>query len=252
MALAKCADCGRDVSTEAAACPNCGRPMAAAAAAQTPTPAQPAPATTTQHQAATDSTPASPESSPSVPSPPTAAVQPSKPKSKNWFRRHPIITGILAVFLLIVIIGAAAGKENKPQNASSGLNNPPVVTTPTTKHSKPPKPKPTPKPSLTGPQQQAIQSAQSYLSEGTGFSYKGLVHQLDSKYGEGFPEAVAAFAVNYLHVNWYAQAVQSAKSYKSDGMGFSCSSMIQQLSSSSGENFTHAQAVYGAHKAGVC
>lgn len=27
MALAKCADCGRDVSTEAAACPNCGKPV---------------------------------------------------------------------------------------------------------------------------------------------------------------------------------------------------------------------------------
>src|SRR5712691_4867029 len=39
MALVKCPDCGRDVSTAATACPQCGRPMAAVAAP----PAQPAP-----------------------------------------------------------------------------------------------------------------------------------------------------------------------------------------------------------------
>ncbi|HEY8132187.1 MAG TPA: zinc-ribbon domain-containing protein, partial [Thermoanaerobaculia bacterium] len=31
MALVKCPDCGRDVSTAAATCPQCGRPMAAVA-----------------------------------------------------------------------------------------------------------------------------------------------------------------------------------------------------------------------------
>ena len=36
MALVKCPDCGRDVSTAATACPQCGRPMAAVAAPQPP------------------------------------------------------------------------------------------------------------------------------------------------------------------------------------------------------------------------
>ena len=42
MALIKCPDCGRDVSTAATACPQCGRPMAAVAApAAQPVPAGP-------------------------------------------------------------------------------------------------------------------------------------------------------------------------------------------------------------------
>jgi hypothetical protein len=105
---------------------------------------------------------------------------------------------------------------------------------------------------MTGPQEQAVEAAQNYLSMGEGFSRNGLIQQLSSKYGSGFPKAVAAFAVNYLHVNWYQQAVQSARSYKATGGGFSCSGMIQQLESSAGSSFTHAQAVYGARKAGVC
>lgn len=36
MALIKCPDCGRDVSTAATACPQCGRPMAAVASPQPP------------------------------------------------------------------------------------------------------------------------------------------------------------------------------------------------------------------------
>jgi host cell surface-exposed lipoprotein len=104
---------------------------------------------------------------------------------------------------------------------------------------------------LTPAQEQAVLSAKSYLSMGTGFSRAGLIKQLTSSYGEGFSRSLAIFAVNYLHPNWYQQAVLSAKSYLKSGMGFSRASLIQQLSSSYGEGFTYAQAVYAANRVGL-
>ena len=73
--------------------------------------------------------------------------------------------------------------------------------------------------------------------------------QLTSKYGEGFPDDVARFAIKYLDPDWNAQAVQSAKSYLDMG-GFSRASLLDQLTSSYGEGFTQAQAEYALKKVG--
>jgi hypothetical protein len=102
---------------------------------------------------------------------------------------------------------------------------------------------------MTVAQQQAIESANSYLRLG-GFSRAGLIQQLSSSAGEGFPKAVAKFAVGHVQVNWNEQAVKSAKSYLEIG-GFSRAGLIQQLSSSAGEGFTHAQAVYAVNHVGL-
>src|SRR5262249_44526758 len=104
---------------------------------------------------------------------------------------------------------------------------------------------------MTEAQQQAVESARNYLSMGNGFSRTGLIKQLSSSYGEGFPKSVATFAVDHLHVNWNQQAVESAENYLSMRSGFSRSGLIQQLSSPYGDNFTHAQAVYAANPVGL-
>jgi Host cell surface-exposed lipoprotein len=109
-----------------------------------------------------------------------------------------------------------------------------------------------PKPSLPGQREQAVERARKYLSDGEGFSRTGLIHQLSSKYGEGFPKAVAVFAVDHVNANWYEQAVVDAKGYEQQLGGFSCSALIGQLAGFGGDHFTHAQAVYGARKTGVC
>lgn len=103
-------------------------------------------------------------------------------------------------------------------------------------------------PAMTASQQQAVESAQGYLSDGQGFSYKGLLQQLTSSYGEGFSRADAKFAIKYLHPDWDHQAVESARNYLSDGQGFSRSALLQQLTSSYGEGFTQAQAEYAVNK----
>jgi hypothetical protein len=99
-------------------------------------------------------------------------------------------------------------------------------------------------------EQQAVESAKGYLAMGQGFSKAGLLNQLTSSAGEGFAVADANFAIRYLHPNWNAQAVESAKGYLAMG-GFSRASLIQQLTSSSGEGFTKAQAEYAVAKVGL-
>jgi hypothetical protein len=92
-------------------------------------------------------------------------------------------------------------------------------------------------------QREALQAAKSYLESGS-FSRAGLIHQLESPYGEDFSHADAVWGVNHAHANWNAEAVQAAKSYLESG-SFSRASLIHQLESPYGEHFTHAQAVYG-------
>jgi Host cell surface-exposed lipoprotein len=96
--------------------------------------------------------------------------------------------------------------------------------------------------------QQAVDSANGYLSGGQGFSEQGLLQQLTTTAGEGFTEAQAEYAISHLHPDWDAQAVDSAKGYLGDGEGFSRSGLIQQLTSSYGAGFTEAQAEYAVNK----
>lgn len=104
--------------------------------------------------------------------------------------------------------------------------------------------------SLTGPQKNAVRSANSYLSM-SGFSRDGLIGQLSSPYGDGYSVVDATAAVDSLSVDWNQQAVRSAQQYLKM-MGFSCSGLINQLSSDAGEKFTARQATYGAQQAGAC
>jgi hypothetical protein len=179
---------------------------------------------------------------------------PKPPKKKG---RTLGVIGIVVGFLLVLLIVAVAltpGSPNAdaPASVTSQAGTP--VVTPTTKPSavKPttqPSPKVThkPAPKLTASQVQAIGSAESYLSF-TAFSRKGLIRQLSSDAGEGFSVADATFAVDHVKVDWDEQAVKKAREYLSL-QHFSRKGLIHQLEA--GEQFTHAQAVYGVTKAGL-
>lgn len=112
----------------------------------------------------------------------------------------------------------------------------------------PPSPAP---PALTSQQENAVSSAQQYLSMGQGFSRQGLIDQLDSSVGGGYSVGDATAAVDSLGADWNVQAVLAAQSYKKL-QAWSCRGLIGQLDSSAGGKFTYAQASYGAHQAGVC
>lgn len=98
-------------------------------------------------------------------------------------------------------------------------------------------------------QRAAVSKAQSYIAY-TGFSKKGLIHQLTSAAGEGFSQADAEYAVAHIVVDWNAEAVEKAKSYM-EFMPMSRAGLIHQLTSSAGEGFTKAEAEYAANAVGL-
>jgi hypothetical protein len=134
-----------------------------------------------------------------------------------------------------------------PINENVGPTTPPPAPPTTAPPAAPTTPAPPASPAMTASQQQAVEAAQSYLSDGSGFSQSGLIQQLTSQSGNGFSTADATFAVNYLNPNWNAQAVDAAGSYLSEGSGFSQSGLIQQLTSQSGNGFSTAQATYAVN-----
>ncbi|KQR08444.1 Ltp family lipoprotein [Cellulomonas sp. Leaf334] len=102
-------------------------------------------------------------------------------------------------------------------------------------------------------QQNAYRSAESYLSY-TAFSRAGLIGQLTSEYGAGFPAADAEFAVARLEaeggVDWNAEAAEAAKSYL-EYTSFSRQGLLDQLTSEYGAQFTPEQAEYGVSLTGL-
>ena len=161
----------------------------------------------------------------------------------------------LAIAASVAVAAIAIGGCRSTASSSSAPSSPAATTTaaPTTV---PPTQDASPLASvpgaeLTPAQQQAVDAAQGYLGMGSGFSYNSLLKQLTSQYGDGFNQADAKFAINYLHPDWDQQAVEAAKGYMQMGGGFSRASLIQQLTSSYGDGFTYDQAVYAVNKVGL-
>lgn len=98
---------------------------------------------------------------------------------------------------------------------------------------------------------QAVTAAKGYLVSGTGFSQASLTGQLTSASGNQFTPAQAAYAVANSGADWNAQAVIAAKGYLKSGIGFSRQSLIDQLTSAAGNQFTADQATYAADQVGL-
>jgi hypothetical protein len=94
-------------------------------------------------------------------------------------------------------------------------------------------------------------AAKSYLKGGIGFSYNGSIGQLTSKYGNGFSKKDATAAVKSLKPSWKKQALIAARAYMASGIGFLHESLLAQLTSSYGSQFTKAQARYAVAKVGL-
>lgn len=181
-------------------------------------------------------------------------LHPEPPAEPPKKKSHPVLRILGTALLLLVTAGLVA-------NACGSNSTPKSPATATSQQPLPALTQPAPEPTQpaqvdTGPtysiaQQQAIASAQSYIDDEGGFSRLGLIDQLHSTAGEGFSLRLAKFAVAHIAVNWKHQAVLSAQSYMQTEPGWSFSSLVDQLSSPYGENFTYAQAVYAAHKVGL-
>jgi hypothetical protein len=179
-------------------------------------------------------------------------IQPPTRKRKRRGKRGAIIVAVGAIAFLGIVIAATSHSGGNGKAAGTSLVPAAVTSTSSAAVQAPAAQAPAAPatsqapaaPAMTAGQQQAVQSAQGYLSDGQGFSEQGLLDQLTSSSGEGFAKSDAEFAINYLHPDWDQQAVESAKGYLSGGQGFSEQGLLQQLTSSSGEGFTQAQALY--------
>jgi hypothetical protein len=181
------------------------------------------------------------------------------PKKHHRVRNIVLIAfgGVMLIGAISIIAnGGSTSSSPQPDHGSAAAVNPSGFANPTPNadNSAPANPAPSEVvPTTQAPtvaQQQALISAQSYLSDGQGFSKAGLLDQLTSSAGEGFSMADAKWAIRHAHPDWNAQAVESAKGYLKMG-GFSRASLIDQLSSSAGEGFTLAQATYAANQVGL-
>lgn len=100
-----------------------------------------------------------------------------------------------------------------------------------------------PAPKLTLEQENALAEAGTYLNL-MPFSRQGLIDQLSSEFGAGYPVEVATWAVDTINPDWNAEAAEAAKSYL-DTMSFSRDSLYEQLISEYGGQFTPDQANAG-------
>lgn len=176
---------------------------------------------------------------------------PPAPKPRKRGRRWLIGIGVV----LAALVGLAQLTPNDDSADDFGTPLPNVVTTPsdaaptsTAPSAKPSAPATT-APSMTKSQEQAIGAAKQYLSF-KAFSRTGLIRQLSSDAGDGYPVADATYAVDHITVNWNDQAAKAAEEYLKI-MHFSRQGLIEQLESDAGDGFTHRQAVYGVSKAGL-
>jgi len=186
----------------------------------------------------------------------THLTGPEAPKPPR--KRHRVRNTVLVVLALGTVGGIASAASGSSHPAASQAPAAPKTTPPAAPPSSsapapqaPASQAPAAPAGPTTSQQQALTSAQGYLSDGQGFSRAGLIQQLSSSAGEGFSVADATWAVDHSGADWYQQAVISAKGYMSDGEGFSRQGLIDQLTSSAGEGFTYAQAVYAVNQVGL-
>lgn len=91
-------------------------------------------------------------------------------------------------------------------------------------------------------EQNALRSARDYIDM-TGFSYTGLIEQLEY---EGYSHEESVYGADNCGADWNAEAAESAKDYM-DMTAFSRQGLIDQLLY---EGFTKEQAEYGAASVG--
>ncbi|WP_247652407.1 Ltp family lipoprotein [Lactiplantibacillus pentosus] len=88
-----------------------------------------------------------------------------------------------------------------------------------------------------------MNKAETYASR-MDMSKQGVYDQLTSSAGEGFSSEAAQYAIDHLtDIDWNANALAKAKDYQSK-MSMSRSAILEQLTSSAGEQFTQSQAQY--------
>lgn len=170
-----------------------------------------------------------------------AAAKARAKAARPWFKKKRVI--IPGVFVLFAVASAVSDGDSGGTSSTSPTIATPAPSAPASPTTPPPAPESGPSSSMTRSQQNAVRSAENYLSF-TAFSRKGLIDQLKF---EGYSTEDATFAVDSLDVDWREQAAKSAENYLSM-MAFSRSGLIDQLVF---EGFTREEAQFGVAQTGL-
>ena len=195
---------------------------------------------------------------------------PVPPVKQSWFARHKVLSVVLGIVLVVVLICCGAGVlglsgDDSDSTASSETSSQTSTADESTEDAdeadeadeekpateeEPAEEEPA-EPEMSTEQANAVRSAENYL-EFMPFSKQGLIDQLSSPAGDGYPQEVAVFAVEHIEddVDWKEQAVKAAENYQ-ELMGFSREGLIQQLTSEAGDQYTQEQAEYAADQIGL-
>ena len=207
--------------------------------------------------------------------PPTPPAQ-----QQSWFARNKVLSVFLGILLVVVLCCCGGGallmeEDTGSDSGSSSSTSEESATDADSTSSEPadsgttggseeseateekaPEEEATEEPADEGEgfsqeQENAIAAAENYLDL-MPFSKKGLIEQLSSDAGDGYPQDVAEKAVEHIEsdVDWNEQAAKAAENYQ-DLMPMSRSEMINQLSSDAGDGFTKEQAEHGADEVGL-
>jgi hypothetical protein len=154
---------------------------------------------------------------------------------RGWFKRHPILTGLLGLIVFIIVISAAGGGSNESTKVGSDA----VDTSSKTEQTETSESN---EPDVPAEYKSALNKATTYAST-MNMSKKGVYDQLVSNYGEKFTPEAAQYAIDNVKADWNANALAKAKTYQ-DTMSMSPAAIRNQLISANGEKFTEAEADY--------
>lgn len=165
-----------------------------------------------------------------------------KSDQRGWFRRHPILTVILGLFVFSIFMGAVGG--SKPSSTTTSSKPVENTTNETeqaqTTQTETAKTEVKDEPSVPPEHRSALKKATSYAKT-MHMSKKGVYDQLVADFGEKFSPESAQYAVDNVIADWNANALAKAKTYQ-DTMSMSPEAIRSQLTSSYGEKFTEAEA----------
>lgn len=224
MALIKCNECGKEISSKATNCPNCGAPVTI-----------------------------KPQNS--------VKIEPIKEKKKGSCLKTLLI--IIGILIIISLIGSFIGDNDEntsnadaqksPISNSTEIPNDNENSTSTASEETEPMVE-TPEEDSTSEKMSEINDDlpteyTSALSRATSYSEImhmskiGIYEQLISDYGDQFTTDAAQYAVDHVTADWKANALAKAKEY-SDSMYMSKAGIYDQLTSEYGEKFTKEEAQY--------
>ena len=168
-----------------------------------------------------------------------AASVPNKPSKKKGTGCRVVVL----VSLVLAIIGAALGGQEKPASSTQhSANSSSQAVTSSQPASQPESSSSESQDAVTTGQKNALRAAEQYLSV-MPFSYSGLSEQLEF---DSYSEDDATYAADNCGADWNEQAAKAAKNYL-DVMAFSRDGLIEQLVF---DGYTQEQAEYGASQNG--